>query len=97
MHKIKMFRQSCASHLGKECLNFYLTFQLQGFCALQRRCLEILLSSKDLMVYEGVGPVSAYLQKKKNLENNSKVSAAILRLASTCGLNSTRFHDLLLV
>lgn len=65
MHKIKMVRQSCASHLGKEYLNLYLTFQLQGFCALQRRCLEILLSSEDLMVYVGVGPVSANLQKKQ--------------------------------
>lgn len=33
------------------------------FCVLQRKCIEILLSSEDLVAYVGVGPVSANLKK----------------------------------
>lgn len=72
MQKIKMFRQSCASHLCKECLNLNISAKsviVSGhkmvFCALQRKCTKILLSSEDLLVYMGVSPVSANLTKKK--------------------------------
>lgn len=52
------------------------------FCALQRKCIEIPLSSEDPVVYARVGPVSANLKKKKkkNLGNNGKVIAALLNI-----------------
>lgn len=76
MYKIKVFRQSCASHLCKECLKLNISAKsviVSGnkmlFYILQSKCTEILLPSEDLLVYMGISPVSAN-QTTKKLGNN---------------------------